>query len=228
MNNGIEILDLGITHYAACLEIMQKLHLQVSEASDCGALTGKILITQHYPVVTMGLRNTHADLVTEAKFLRERGIDFCHVERGGSVTVHEPGQCVVYPILKLRGSRLGPKQYVALLEKVMINTCARFGVVAVRDQINPGVWVETRKVGALGIRVKNGVTLHGLALNVNNSLATFDHIVPCGIRGRGVTSVAHEIALAPIKEKTCDNEFSHDFFDDVKKELVKEIIENFP
>jgi lipoate-protein ligase B len=112
-----------------------------------------------------------------------------HIDRGGEVTAHEPGQLVVYPILKLADHGLAPKSYVALLERAVIATLARFGVTATIDAERPGVWVGFNKICAVGVRVKERATLHGIALNVSNDLSTFREIVACGLQGRGVTTL---------------------------------------
>ena len=184
----LPIRRLGLLRYADALAFMNETHARVVESSAPG--DGEILVVEHPPVVTMGNRPMAADMILSEAELNARGIDFHKIDRGGSVTVHEPGQAVVYPVVKLDRARLGAKAFVSALESAMIALCAEHGFMAARDPLNPGVWVGGDKIGAIGIRIAGGVTKHGLAFNVNGNLSTFAAVVPCGLRGRGVTSLA--------------------------------------
>jgi lipoyl(octanoyl) transferase len=186
----LTIRRLGLLRYAEALRIMGEAHQRVKAHAAPGE--GEILVVEHPAVVTMGNRDLPDDLLATADELAAWGIDFHRIDRGGSVTVHEPGQAVVYPLVKLDRVRLGPKSFIRVLEDAMITLCAEHGFVAARDAVNPGVWVGANKIGAVGIRILEGVTKHGLAFNVDNDLSTFAAIVPCGLRGRGVTSLARE------------------------------------
>src|SRR5690606_6881098 len=119
-------------------------------------------------------------------------------ERGGQITAHEPGQLVLYPILPLAQWGISARRYVNTLEQAVIQLLADYGVEARRDTEHPGVWVEANKICALGIRIKQRVSMHGLALNVTNALDIFSSIVPCGIHGRGVTSLNHVVGKTVI------------------------------
>lgn len=182
----MRIIQLGLIRYSDALEAMERLHAElVADASSEEAL----LVVEHPPVVTMGLRERSNDLVTPELALAEAGVDFRRIDRGGSVTVHEPGQLVLYPIVRVDARVVTVRRLVWALEEIMIRECARWGLKAGRDDINPGVWIGSNKVGAVGVRVSNHVSKHGLALNITNNLATFSHIIPCGIHGRGVISL---------------------------------------
>jgi len=183
----MRILQLGLLSYRDALLLMEDLHGAVVADSS---LEDILLVVEHPPVVTMGLRERSLDLLTAESRLAEQSVEFYRIDRGGSVTVHEPGQLVLYPIVRVDARLLTVRKLVWALEEAMIFECARWGLQAARDSINPGVWIGQDKVGAVGVRVANHVSKHGLALNVSNSLATFSHIVPCGIHGRGVTSIA--------------------------------------
>lgn len=187
------VRQLGLRRYSEALALMEELHSSI--VSDPSAAE-TILVVEHPPVVTMGLRERSPDLITPESLLKESGVDFQKIDRGGSVTVHEPGQLVLYPLVRVDARLLTVRRLVWALEEAMILECARWGLSAARDDINPGVWIGKNKVGAVGVRVSNHVSKHGLALNVSNSLQTFSHIVPCGIHGRGVTSIAHTQAGA--------------------------------
>lgn len=171
--------------YLECLKLQRDLHSRVVTGDDEGA----ILCVQHPPVLTMGQNSDRKFLKMAEAFLPSQGISLYQVERGGEVTAHEPGQLVIYPIIRLRDFGLMPKQYVCLLEDAVIATLECFGIQAARDGDYPGVWVGFEKICAVGIRIKDRTSLHGIAINVCNSLQSFNFIVPCGIAGRGVTSI---------------------------------------
>ena len=148
-----------------------------------------MLLLEHTPVITFG-KSTNSDYLKASKgLLHSAGIDLCMTDRGGQVTAHTPGQLVVYPIIPLRQLGLGVKAYVSLLEQAVINLLQSFDVRCHRDQEHPGVWYGNSKVCALGIRVKDRVSMHGLALNVKADLSIFSYIVPCGIEGRTVVNL---------------------------------------
>lgn len=183
------IKKLGLMPYSDALNLMNTLHAEVVQNSGH---EGYLLIVEHPPTVTMGNRDTTGDLLLSPDALKQKNIDYHKIDRGGSVTVHEPGQCVVYPIFNLFDYKLSVRAYVHLLEEAMIQTCQDYDVVATRDPANPGIWIGNNKIGAIGIRVHQKVTKHGIAFNITNSLQTFSTIVPCGLRAKGVTSLKKE------------------------------------
>jgi lipoyl(octanoyl) transferase len=140
-------------------------------------------------VFTLGRNARAGNVLLPREALRERGFDIFEVGRGGDVTYHGPGQIVGYPILDLAPDRCDVHRYVRDLEEVMIRTCSDYGVEAGRVAGLTGAWVGDRKIGAIGVRLSRWVTSHGFALNVSNDLDPFSLIVPCGIVGRGVTSL---------------------------------------
>jgi lipoate-protein ligase B len=215
----LKLRFLGLLRYADALQIMDETHEAVRATAMLGE--GEILVVEHPPVVTMGNRFVPTDMILNEDALRARGIDFHKIDRGGSVTIHEPGQVVVYPIVKLDRARLGPKAFVNALEESMISLCAEYGILASRDSVNPGVWVGGDKIGAIGIRISQGVTKHGLAFNATNNLSTFSAVVPCGIRGRGVTSLA--LSLARTKA-IASSEGGDSYLDSL--EVAKRLAEN--
>ena len=147
-----------------------------------------LLLLQHYPVYTVGLRSSMYSK-QEEDYLTKLGADYVRANRGGLITFHGPGQLVVYPILNLKEEKLGVKQYVNYLEEVIIQLCNEIDISAKRSP-HTGVWIGNNKVCAMGINVQRGITSHGLALNCNIDLSWFNHIVPCGIHGKGVTSIS--------------------------------------
>lgn len=182
------VFDLGLTAYQdAC-----RLQLKAHQARVEDRMEDAFLLTEHLPVYTLG-RTARAEHVGEGGARGViNGIPVHVSDRGGSVTYHGPGQMVGYPILKLRDYCAGPKAYVARLEETVIRALAVLGVSSGRRSGMPGVWVADRKIAAVGVRISRGVTRHGFALNVVNDLGPFSAIVPCGLAGWGVTSMARE------------------------------------
>ena len=181
----LDVRRLGRVPYAEGLDLQARL---VADR-QAGRIADTLLLLEHDPVFTLG-RNARAEhvLFPEAE-LRARGFDVFEAGRGGDVTFHGPGQVVGYPILSLAPDRCDVHRYVRDLEEVMIRTCADYGVTAGRVPGMTGTWVGDAKVGAIGVRIARWVTSHGFAFNVGGDLAPFGLIVPCGIRGRGVTSL---------------------------------------
>lgn len=198
----MEIMHLGLLSYEESLKKMELYHSEVVSKPEH---QGYLLVVQHPPTVTMGKRELLDDMKIPPSELKFKGISYFKIDRGGSVTVHEPGQIVIYPILRLDLYKLTVRSFVCSLEQAMIDTCAVFGVDAKRDKENPGVWIGENKVGALGIRILNKVSKHGIAFNVTNSLETFSNIIPCGIRGKGVTNL--KLSLADFKYNIEDDIF---------------------
>jgi lipoyl(octanoyl) transferase len=180
------LLDVGLTDYQEASRLQVALH----QARVQNAIGDTLLLTEHLPVYTLG-RTTRPAHVGEG-WARGmiNGIPVLSTDRGGSVTYHGPGQVVGYPILRLRTYCDGPKAYVNRLEEVLIRALDPLGVPARRRAGMPGVWVGDRKIAAVGVRISEGVTRHGFALNVANDLSPFAAIVPCGLTCAGMTSVA--------------------------------------
>lgn len=153
-----------------------------------------LLLLEHSPVYTMGRSTLPAHWDCGEEVLRQTGASLQSVDRGGSITYHGPGQVVGYPILKLSDYCSGPKQYVQMLEEVLIRTLARWGIEGYRLEKKPGVWVRWNhadaKIAAIGVRINHGVTIHGFALNVDLDLSPFSLIMPCGLIQCHVTSMA--------------------------------------
>ncbi len=148
-------------------------------------------------MITFGRRARYDHLLVEPADLWRRGAAVVETDRGGDVTFHGPGQLVAYPILDLRARGLGPSEYVRRLEEAVIQTLRRFGVRGERSPGRPGVWVGGAKIAAVGVRIHDGVSTHGLALNVETDLSWFGAIIPCGISDAGVTSLAWLLGRSP-------------------------------
>lgn len=150
-----------------------------------------LMLLEHPPTYTLGRRALEEDLVYDEAERARRGISLYNVDRGGRATYHGPGQLVGYPILTL-GDRYDVLTYLRKLEEVVIRVAATLGVKAERDPDNTGVWVGKNKIGAIGVKITRGITMHGFALNVVTDLSMFEGIVPCGIKDRWVTSIEQE------------------------------------
>ena len=184
----LEVRRLGTVPYREALALQQRL---VAER-QAGRQPDVLLLLQHPHVVSLGVaaRRSRANILASADELARRGVDVHEAPRGGDVTYHGPGQLVGYPILDLRPDRCDVHRYVRDLEEVLIRTAAACGVAAGRVAGLTGVWVGDDKLAAIGVRLSRWVTSHGFALNVDTDLDYFGLIRPCGIRGRGVTSLA--------------------------------------
>ncbi len=198
--------DVALLNY----EEARDLQLRLVAARDCRIITSDILLLmEHEPVFTLGRRGGRENLIVSELFLKEARIPVVHVERGGDVTFHGPGQLVGYPILDLRAAKLTVTGYVERLEEIMIRTVANCGVHATRNRLNHGIWVGGRKLGSLGIAIRRGITFHGFALNVNVSLEPFGWINPCGLQGVKMTSleqeVARKVSMKEVREQIKSN-----------------------
>jgi lipoate-protein ligase B len=179
----VELLSMD---YHEALELQHKL----VDAKIAGALGPDVLLLlEHPPVFTLGRRGSREHLLVAEALLESRGVQLIHVERGGDITYHGPGQLVSYPIVDLRRGHWRVIDFVAALEQVMIHTLAEWRIKAGRNPVNRGVWVGMSKVGSVGIAVRRGVSYHGFALNVNTWLEPFSWIHPCGLEGVELTSM---------------------------------------
>ena len=153
-----------------------------------GDVGDSLMLLEHPPTYTLGRRTRPQDLVYGEGECAARGIEIYKVDRGGRATYHGPGQLVGYPIMAL-GERYDVLSYLRNLEEVLIRTAAEYGVTAHRDPRHTGVWVGSNKIGAIGVKITRGITMHGFAFNVTTDLKMFEGIVPCGIEQRWVTSL---------------------------------------
>jgi lipoyl(octanoyl) transferase len=185
----LQVDHLGTVPYRPAWELQDEL----ADQRRARRIGDRLLLLEHFPVYTIGRGGDPANMLATPERLREIGAELIRIDRGGDVTFHGPGQIVAYPIVELRDP-LDLRRYVRILEAAIIDTAAAFGVGADRLAGHPGIWVDgERKLAAIGVRVKRGVTTHGLALNVSPDLRWFDEMIPCGIRDKGVTSLAREL-----------------------------------
>jgi lipoic acid synthetase len=184
----LQIHDCGLADYHGTLEIQQRL----VEQRRRGEIGDTVLIAEHQPVITLGVRQNANKILAEREKLKEKGIDVVEIRRGGGATAHNPGQIVIYPILNLQELRLGISEYIRKLEQIGIELLEQLGVKSGRRKDFPGLWVKNRKIASIGVRVSRQITHHGMAININNDLSIFDYIVPCGLEGVEMTSVFNE------------------------------------
>lgn len=187
-------------HYADAWEFQKRLHYE----RVMGSRADTVLALEHQPVYTVGRRALVSDWGGDPTAERMDGIEIHHVNRGGSVTYHGPGQLVLYPILRLTDHVRGVREYVAKLEEAVIQCLRQSGIAGHRKEKAPGVWVTVpreAKIASIGIRVDRGVTMHGIALNVDMDLSPFRGITPCGLQGCRATSMA-EVVGQPVSLMT--------------------------
>lgn len=187
-----DVKFLGRVGYAEGLRIQRDLVTR----RIAGEIPDTLLLLEHDPVLTLGKVARAEHVLVDRERLAALGVEIFETDRGGDVTYHGPGQVVGYPILDLNGLRRDVKWYLEQLEEVMIRVCAAYGVEAARRPGMTGAWVGAEKIGAIGVRVERWVTSHGFAFNVSTHLEHFGLIVPCGLRGEGVTSLSSRLGRA--------------------------------
>ena len=185
--NLVEWMYLEQLDYSTGLSLQREFQKRVS--LNVPKPKGFLLLVEHKPVVTIGRFGDENNILLSEEEMKRRGIEIWRIERGGDVTFHGPGQLVGYPIINLREFKLGVKSYVYLIEETLIGVLREFDIEGERIKEHPGVWVNREKISAIGVCVKNGITMHGFALNVNTDLNYFSFIIPCGISNMGVTSM---------------------------------------
>ncbi len=197
------LYQLPLTPYEEAWKLQQALH---AERVD-DKIPDTLLLLEHPPTYTVGKRVDEGLQLVDEDARVQHGIPIHRTERGGLITYHGPGQLVGYPILKLRTYCTGPKAYMHMLEDVLIRVLEDFGLKASRRDRCTGVWIGNRKIAALGVHISGGVTMHGFALNIVNDLRPYDWIVPCGIAGCDVTTMAKElgadVGLPWVAERLC-------------------------
>lgn len=187
----VSVVRAGRLGYQKGLDLQRQLTHRHTDQDVPEHKKNSLILVEHHPVYTIGIR-TEPYPDHEIRRLEALGAEFHKTNRGGLITFHGPGQLVCYPILNLRDFDCTVKKYVFLLEKTIIEVCRRYGITA-RTTDDTGIWVGNRKICALGIHASRFITSHGLALNCNTDLQWFNNIVPCGLVGKGVTSLSEEL-----------------------------------
>ncbi|XMO87381.1 lipoyl(octanoyl) transferase LipB [Algibacter sp. AS12] len=227
MNKNIELQDLGLKDYKETWDYQETLFRGIVDSKiknrreDAGLETKNyFLFVEHPHVYTLGKSGDMSNLLIDQAQLKEKNASFYKVNRGGDITYHGPGQIVGYPILDLDNFFTDIHKYLRFLEEMIILTLAEYGLKAERSPGETGVWLDVgtpfaRKICAMGVRASRWVTMHGFALNVNANLGYFDLMIPCGIRGKAVTSLNVELGKKEVDEA------------EVKTKLLKHFAELF-
>lgn len=208
-----EVVDWKNIDYKEAWGKQQLLFDQAIRQKTAGEKPKQTLILCEHPhVITLGKSGNEMNLLLPEKLLQARGVSFFHIDRGGDITYHGPGQLVAYPIFDLEQFQIGLKEYIHRLEEVIIRLLSDYGISSDRMEKATGVWLDTetprstRKICAIGVRSSRYVTMHGLALNVNTDLSYFSLIHPCGFVEKGVTSLqkewkGQEVSMDEVKQK---------------------------
>ena len=212
MNKAVHIQDLGLKDYKDAWDYQEELFKTTidikikNRRESAGLLTPNYLLFVSHPhVYTLGKSGDISNLLLSETQLKSKGATFYKINRGGDITYHGPGQVVGYPILDLENFFTDIHKFLRLLEDTIILTLEEYGLKAERSPGETGVWLDVgtpfaRKICAMGVRASRWVTMHGFALNVNADLGYFDHIIPCGIRGKAVTSLHVELGQTKVDE----------------------------
>lgn len=221
MNKTIQFLELGQMDYKEAWDYQEQLFKEILDIKIANRreessteTPNYLLLIEHPHVYTLGKSGDMANMLLNEKQLEAKGASFYKINRGGDITYHGPGQIVGYPILDLENFFTDIHKYLRLLEEMVILTLAEYGIAGTRSEGETGVWLDVgtpfaRKICAMGVRASRWVTMHGFALNVNADLGYFDNIIPCGIRGKAVTSLNVEFGAVKVNE------------DEVKEKLLK-------
>ncbi|MFH7004309.1 lipoyl(octanoyl) transferase LipB [Flavobacterium bizetiae] len=227
MNKKIQLQDLGSKDYKSTWEYQEEIFKDIvdlkikNRREELDLPTPNyLLFVEHPHVYTLGKSGDLENLLLNEKQLEAKGATFYKINRGGDITYHGPGQIVGYPILDLENFFTDIHKYLRFLEEAIILTLEEYGLKCGRSEGETGVWLDAgtpfaRKICALGVRASRWVTMHGFALNVNVDLGYFDNIIPCGIRGKGVTSLQVELGVEKVDET------------EVKAKIVKHLTQLF-
>lgn len=223
MNKRIQLQDLGSKDYKETWDHQESLFKEIVDTKvknrreNANLETSNyFLFVEHPHVYTLGKSGDMSNLLINEEQLEAKGACFYKVNRGGDITYHGPGQIVGYPILDLENFFTDIHKYLRLLEEMIILTLAEYGLKAERSKGETGVWLDVgtpfaRKICAMGVRASRWVTMHGFALNVNANLGYFDHMIPCGIRGKAVTSLHVELGKKEVDEVEVKNKLLKHF-----------------
>lgn len=203
------VIDIGLIPYASAYALQREL----VEARKTGAIPDVLLLCEHPHVITLGRNGKRENLRADERLLAQMNVEFHHTDRGGDITYHGPGQIVGYPILDLAAHRRDIRWYVEQLEELMIRATADFSLVAHRSDANHGVWLDSHageaKLAALGVHLSRWVASHGFAYNVATDLRYFDLIIPCGVAGKGATSLeralGRAVAIGEVRERLIEH-----------------------
>lgn len=202
----IEVQNWGLVDYKTAWDRQKALVKDIQEKRDRNVL----VLCQHPTVITIGKNGTDGNVTANRDFLEKMGVSVYDIDRGGDVTMHNPGQLVGYPIFNLSSYKEDLHWFLRGIEQIIIDLAADYGVKSDRIEGLTGIWVDgQRKICAMGMHCSRWVTYHGFALNVTNNLSEFDYIVPCGIEDKGVTSIEQEAGMRIAFEDVVNNCIKH-------------------
>lgn len=201
----LEIRDIGLRPYKEVWNLQDDLRQKRQDEKIPNAL----ILCEHNPVFTLGKRDCSGDILSPKEIIKADGIEVVQTNRGGKITYHGPGQPIGYFICTLNDLKLGIKAFVNAIEEMCIRTLRDFDLDAQRSEVNPGVWIGNKKIAAIGLNISHGVTQHGFALNASPNLSHYRHVIACGLKDFGVTSMEKELGCKPdpnkIKESIIKN-----------------------
>jgi len=212
-NKKIYYQDIGIRPYkeafdlqTALFERLKQIKIENKYRNQKRITDNYFLLTEHPHVYTLGKSGKEEHLLIDAQERKKKSVEFIKTNRGGDITYHGPGQIVGYPIIDLDNFDLDILAYMRLLEEIIIDLLDIYGIKGERSAGETGVWIDVgkpqvRKICAMGVKTSRWVTMHGFALNVDTDLSYFNHIIPCGIRNKGVTSLQKELGYIPGKQE---------------------------
>jgi lipoate-protein ligase B len=226
MTNRGYIIDLGLMDYKKAWDLQHQLWSKRVEE----ALPDLLLFLEHPHVITLGRRGNRSHLLVSPEVLEEMEIPVYHVERGGDVTYHGPGQMVIYPILDLKNYGYHLIRYISQLEEVILCVLKDFGIVGRRDPLNRGVWVDEEKIASVGVAIKRWVSFHGFSLNYETDLKYFELINPCGLEGKKMITMAKILGQRISRDELIERigfHFSRIFEMYLEEKNIEEVITGF-
>ncbi len=221
------IIDLGLVDYEMAWGLQHRLWSKRLEEE----LPDLLLILEHPHVITLGRRGNRLHLIASSEVLEAMKIPVFHVERGGDVTYHGPGQMVVYPILDLKEYGYRLIRYIGQLEEVILRVLNDFRIQGRRDPLNRGVWVDGEKIASVGVAIKRWVSFHGFSLNYETNLKYFELINPCGLEGKKMTTMAKILGTEISRERLSERvgfHFKQVFQRDWEQRDLSEVLTEYP
>ncbi|MGD8979869.1 MAG: lipoyl(octanoyl) transferase LipB [candidate division WOR-3 bacterium] len=219
----MQLMDLGIKGYKEVWDLQKEIHEKRVEKK----IPDTLILVEHNPVITMGKSGQESNVLYPVEFLKEKGVEFYEIERGGDATFHGPGQLVGYPIFDVKYGLAGIKPFIYGIEDAIIKSLGDHNIEAYKKEKMIGVWTAKGKVCSIGVAVKRWVSFHGFALNVNTDLSYFDLIVPCGLKNVEMTSMQEilgkKVPMEEVKRSVTRN-FSVIFKQDVAETCSEKII----
>ncbi|WKZ70736.1 MAG: lipoyl(octanoyl) transferase LipB [Melioribacteraceae bacterium] len=219
-----DYIDLDFIDYDKAWDLQK----EIFKLRTGDEINDTFFLLEHPHTYTLGKTADKKNLISNEAFLNKYGIKVYDIDRGGDITYHGPGQIVGYPIIKLSEWKEDTHLYLRNLEQIIIDVCSDYGLQTGRIDGLTGVWIEDRKIAAIGIKVSRWITMHGFAFNINTDLNLFNGIIPCGITNKKVTSLQHElgkeVSINEVKEKLVEK-FKHAFSYDTYKVVLKDSFE---